>query len=353
MRVRRAVRRELAPLIEDALETPLALVGLSGGADSLALAAALAAEAPKLGFRAGALVVDHGLQPGSAEVAQRAADAARALGLAPVVVRRVVVRDAGGPEAAARDARYAAFEDVAEELGASAVLTAHTRDDQAEQVLLALARGSGSRSIAGIPAVRVLRGGAVLLRPLLGSDPEVTRATTVAACRELGLDPWSDPHNEDPAFARVRVRSALLPALARELGPGVAAGLARSADLAREDADALDAWAGRVVAGLAASDASDASAEGPPVAPTGQPSFVIDERGIAELEALPAAVRQRVIHRVAGEIFGSGLSREHTLAVARLLTHWRGQGAVFVPGVRVTRTPGELRFARQEGSPRG
>lgn len=362
MRVRRAVRRELAPLIEDALETPLALVGLSGGADSLALAAALAAEAPKLGFRAGALVVDHGLQPGSAEVAQRAADAARALGLAPVVVRRVVVRDAGGPEAAARDARYAAFEDVAEELGASAVLTAHTRDDQAEQVLLALARGSGSRSIAGIPAVRVLRGGAVLLRPLLGSDPEVTRATTVAACRELGLDPWSDPHNEDPAFARVRVRSALLPALARELGPGVAAGLARSADLAREDADALDAWAGRVVAGLAASDASnaadaadaaDASAESPSAAPTGQPSFVIDERGIAELEALPAAVRQRVIHRVAGEIFGSGLSREHTLAVARLLTHWRGQGAVFVPGIRVTRTPGELRFARQEGSPRG
>lgn len=355
MKVRRAVRRVLAGLRAADSGTPLALVGLSGGADSLALAAALAAEAPKLRFRAGALVVDHGMQSGSADVAQRAADAARALGLTPVVVRRVVVRDAGGPEAAARDARYAAFEDVSEELGASAVLTAHTRDDQAEQVLLALARGSGSRSIAGIPAARVLRGGAMLFRPLLGDDPEVTRATTVAACRELDLDPWSDPHNADPAFARVRVRTALLPALARELGPGVAAGLARSADLAREDADALDAWAGRVVAALAGTDerAAAAAAGGSAAAPTGQLTFVIDERGIAELEALPAAVRQRVIHRVAGEVFGSGLSREHTLAVARLLTHWRGQGAVFVPGIRVTRTPGELRFARQEGSPRG
>ncbi|MBP6685590.1 MAG: tRNA lysidine(34) synthetase TilS, partial [Leucobacter sp.] len=250
MRVRLAVRRALDGLTDTAGESPLLLVGLSGGADSLALAAALAAEAPRLAVRAGALVIDHGLQPGSARTAERAADAARNLGLDPVVVRSVEVGSVGGPESAARDARYAAFAEIAREYGAFAILTAHTRDDQAEQVLLALARGSGTRSIAGIPAIRHLEGGVLLVRPLLGADPEVGRMTTVAACRELGLSVWDDPHNTDRAYARVRVREVLLPVLVEELGRGVRAGLARSADLAREDAEALDAWAATVAAEL-------------------------------------------------------------------------------------------------------
>lgn len=388
MQVRRAVRRSLASLHPQDLAgthaptARLALVGLSGGADSLALAAALAAEAGAAGWRAGALVVDHALQEGSAATAERAAEQARALGLDPVVVRRVAVRSGSGPEAAAREARYAAFEEVAAELGAAAILAAHTRDDQAEQVLLALARGSGTRSIAGIPPIRTLSDTCVLQRPLLAAEPGVTRATTVAACAELGLAPWSDPHNADPTYARVRVRERALPALARELGPGVTAGLARSADLAREDAEALDAWAESAVAelaglaelaarGLAGSaargmdrGAADPGAPAEPAetpAPTETPTptatpvsapYVLGEAGIALLAALPAAVRQRAIHRIARDEFGASLSREHTLAIAALVTHWRGQGPAFVAGIRATRSRGELRLERQLGSPR-
>lgn len=382
MQVRRAVRRSLASLHPQDLAgthaptARLALVGLSGGADSLALAAALAAEAGAAGWRAGALVVDHALQEGSAATAERAAEQARALGLDPVVVRRVAVRSGSGPEAAAREARYAAFEEVAAELGAAAILTAHTRDDQAEQVLLALARGSGTRSIAGIPPIRTLSDTCVLQRPLLAAEPGVTRATTVAACAELGLAPWSDPHNADPTYARVRVRERALPALARELGPGVTAGLARSADLAREDAEALDAWAESAVAELAglaelaargvaevAARGTDRGAADPDApaepsettAPTATPvsaPYVLGEAGIALLAALPAAVRQRAIHRIARDEFGASLSREHTLAIAALVTHWRGQGSAFVAGMRATRSRGELRLERQLGSPR-
>lgn len=329
------------------------LVGLSGGADSLALAAALAAEAASARLRAGAIVVDHALQHGSAEVAERAAAAARGLGLDPVLVRRVAVDgSSGGPEAAARSARYTAFAEAAADASAIAILTAHTRDDQAEQVLLALARGSGSRSIAGIPPLRELAppagrtprdqgdpaalnspmNGALMLRPFLGGDPEITRAVTEAACAELGLEPWRDPHNADPAYARVRVRDELLPALERALGPGVAAGLARSADLAREDADALEDWADEVIRSEVGGEAVSIAVE--------------------TLAMLPAAVRQRVIHRIAGRGFGAALSRDHTLAIAALVTDWRGQGPTHVPGVVVTRSGGALVFERQPGSPR-
>lgn len=361
MQIRWAVRRSLATLRATDTGDPLALVGLSGGADSLALAAAVAAEAGKAGVRAGALVVDHGLQTGSDRVAEAAAAQARELGLAPVVVRRVEVASAGGPEAAAREARYAAFSAVATEVGAAAVLTAHTRDDQAEQVLLALARGSGTRSIAGIPGRRPLAAGVELVRPLLGDDPEISRATTEAACAELGLSPWHDPHNRDTSYARVRVRETVLPTLADELGPGAVAGLARSADLAREDADALDDWAGRVVDVLLLPAGADRlscklqQTQGTGDDPDGSAAqrWRIDAEGVAVLGGLPAAVRQRAIHRLARERFGVTLTREHTLRIAALVTHWAGQGPVFVPGIRVTRAGGELTFEPQRGSPRG
>ncbi|WP_053382819.1 tRNA lysidine(34) synthetase TilS [Leucobacter celer] len=317
---------------------PLVLVALSGGADSLALAAAAAYEAPRAEIRAGAVIVDHGLQAGSADVAARAAEQAEDLGLDPVVVRRVeVARDRGdGPESAARDARYAAFAEAAAAVGAAAVLTAHTRDDQAEQVLLGIARGSGSRSLAGIPRLRELAAtgpgtGAVILRPFLGERPAVTRAITEDACAEQGLEPWHDPHNDDPAYTRVRVRRSVLPVLERELGPGVAESLARTADLAREDADALDALAAETLeeivehaeAGIAVS--------------------------LAALAANPPALRYRIIRAVARAEFGAQLSREHTLAVAELVTSWRGQGPIDVPGASVRRERGRLVFtARAE-----
>lgn len=341
-RARLAVRRAFTGLLGvEQAEFPLALVGLSGGADSLALAAAMSGEARQLGIRVGAVIVDHGLQEGSAEIARRAALVARSLGLDPIVTHRVEVSGAGdGPEAAARRARYEAFAEVAAATGARWIATAHTRDDQAEQVLLALARGSGLRSLSGIPIMRELGDGITLVRPFLGGDPEITRADTLATCAEAGLSPWHDPQNEDPAYTRVRVRHTLLPVVAQELGSGVAANLARTADLAREDADALDAWALTVVHEIVdpAPDGDD------------------DERRIPAayftmLRALPAAVRQRVIHRIASEL-GASLHREHVLSAAALITHWRGQGPAFVPGLSIERSREALVFRVQHGSPR-
>ncbi|UPW08395.1 tRNA lysidine(34) synthetase TilS [Gordonia terrae] len=206
-------------------------VGLSGGPDSLALTAA----AVGAGLDVTALVVDHGLQPGSAQVARTAADAAGALG-ARVEVLPVRVGRRGGLEAAARDARYAAL-DAAR--GDRPVLLGHTADDQAETVLLGLARGSGARSIAGMRVWKNPWG-----RPFLG----VRRQQTLAACTELGLAAHHDPHNRDPRFTRVRLRSEVLPLLEDTLHGGVVEALCRTAAGVRADNDALDDWAARVLA---------------------------------------------------------------------------------------------------------
>lgn len=310
--LRRAVRGLLP-------EAGLVLVGLSGGADSLALAAATAFEAPRAGLTAGAVIVDHGLQAGSAGTAADAADQARRLGLDPVLVVPVTVTDAGdGPEAAARTARYAAFESALAATGAVAVLLGHTLDDQAESVLLGLARGSGATSLQGMAPVS-----GPYRRPLLG----IRRTQTRQACRDAGLFVWSDPQNTDPRYARVRVRERVLPVLEDELGPGIAEALGRTAETLREDADALDALVVELVRGIC--ETTDAGVGVPVGALAGQ----------------PAAVRQRMIrHVVAGE-FGVALERSHTLAAARLVTHWHGQKALDLPGVRVERLGGMLVFS--------
>ena len=215
----------------------LVLAACSGGADSLALAAALAHAAPRLGLRCGGVTVDHGLQDGSDAQAARVAATLGAMGLDPVRRVRVTVDGlpgAGGPEAAARQARYTALDQVAHETGAAVVLLGHTLDDQAETVLLGLARGSGTRALAGMPARR-----GRFRRPLLG----LSRATLREACLAQRLDPWDDPHNGDPSFARVRVRHQVLPALEEALGPGIAGALARSAAQLSADCEALDAIA--------------------------------------------------------------------------------------------------------------
>ncbi|PZG10624.1 tRNA lysidine(34) synthetase TilS [Nonomuraea aridisoli] len=306
--VRRAVREALADVQRDAL----VLAACSGGADSLALAAALGFVAARMGLRGGLLTVDHRLQAGSAERARTVAEiGSRDLGLDPAEVLTVTVGAAGGPEAAAREARYAALAEAADRLGAGAVLLGHTRDDQAETVLLGLARGSGPRSLSGMAAVT-----GRYRRPFLG----LPRATTVAACAALGLDPWDDPHNDDPRFTRVRVRRRVLPVLEAELGPGVAEALARTANMAREDADALDEWAESAYQNCAL---SDIGAAGKPV-----------ELSVAELETLPDAVRRRVLRRAAlaaGAPSGA-LFATHVLAVDRLVTRWHGQKAVDLPG---------------------
>ncbi|MGO2004791.1 tRNA lysidine(34) synthetase TilS [Arthrobacter rhombi] len=213
------------------------LIGCSGGADSLALAAAASFLAAKQQLRVGAIIVDHGLQTGSADVAHRAANQLRGLGLEPVLVRRVA--PAGTSEAEARSARYAAFEQALADTGATGVLLGHTLDDQAEQVLLGLARGSGTRSLAGMPAAR-----GPYVRPLLG----LRRADTEAICAHEGLDYWVDPTNADTSLLRNRVRHELLPLLEDALGPGLAEALARTATLTRRDADHLEAEAAEVAA---------------------------------------------------------------------------------------------------------
>jgi tRNA(Ile)-lysidine synthase len=287
----------------DIAEGDLVLAAVSGGADSLALAAAVAWVGPKLSLQVGAVTVDHGLQAGSGERADAVARQCADVGLARVFTVAATVTDRGdGPEAAARRARYDVMAAVASREGASAVLTGHTLDDQAETVLLGLARGSGARSLAGMPPSTDIHG-ALLLRPFLGTR----RTTTAAACAALGLEPWEDPHNADVRFTRTRVRHEALPVLEQALGPGVAEALARTADLLRADADALDALA-------------DAAAA--------------DDLAVAELAGLPHAVRTRVLRRaaIAAGASGSALSRAHVDELDRLVVDWRGQGPVNLPG---------------------
>ncbi|MBC7402244.1 MAG: tRNA lysidine(34) synthetase TilS [Microbacteriaceae bacterium] len=305
--------REASSTGEDAL----VLVALSGGPDSLALAAATAFEALRAGIRVGAVIVDHGLQPGSADVAAQAARQARELGLDPVIVKTVIVGAEGGPEAAARTARYSALAAVARETGATRMLLGHSRDDQAESVLLGLARGSGLGSIKGMAPES-----GIYLRPLLA----VSRVTTVQFCFDSGLQPWSDPQNDDERFARVRVRKSVLPMLERELGPGFAEALARTADLAREDTDALDQFAADQLEELA--DHAEAGIS----------------LAARALQHNPPALRQRIIRATVLAEFGVSLSRTQTLEVSRLVTDWHGQAAITLPGISVERVGGLLHF---------
>ncbi|MFH8375357.1 tRNA lysidine(34) synthetase TilS [Streptomyces cyaneofuscatus] len=306
------------PTLPDRPAAPLVLVACSGGADSMALASALAFEARKLDVRAGGITVDHNLQPGSGLRAAEVVTRLAAMDLDPVEAVAVHVGREGGPEAAARDARYAALDAAAERHGAAAVLLGHTRDDQAETVLLGLARGSGIRSLSGMAAASGPAGR--YRRPFLQLD----RQTARKACLVQSIPVWDDPHNIDPAYTRSRLRHEGLPALEKALGKGVVEALARTAQLSRDDADALDTWA--------------AEAE----------LAVRDETGrleCAKLYVLPPAVRRRVLRRAvieAGAPAGSLFAR-HLEEVDRLITGWRGQRAINLPGrVEARRQGGRL-----------
>ncbi|OBG28291.1 tRNA lysidine(34) synthetase TilS [Mycobacterium sp. 852002-51057_SCH5723018] len=265
-------------------------VALSGGPDSLALTAVAAPLRPTT-----ALIVDHGLQADSAAVAETARRQALDVGCVAAQVLQVKVGAEGGPEAAAGAARYAALGSQRD----GAVLLAHTLDDQAETVLLGLGRGSGVRSIAGMRPHDP-----PWCRPLLG----MRRAATHAACRELGLTAWQDPHNSDRRFTRARLRLDVLPQLEDVLGGGVAEALARTATALREDTELLDALAEQARPGV-------------------QEDSGLRARALAEL---PDPVRRRVIRGWLMAGGATGLTDKQIRGVDALVTSWRGQGGVAV-----------------------
>ena len=317
--IRRAVRAALAALPEPPTTV---IVALSGGADSLALAAATAFEVRAAGIGVRSVTVDHGLQDESERVAAEAAAKASALGIEALVERVVVGESGEGPEADARAARYAALRRVARAEDAP-VLLGHTLDDQAETVLLGLSRGSGAGSLQGMAPVRMDDDGTTWIRPLLA----VRRETTRAACAAEGLEPWDDPHNADPRYLRVRAREHVLPVLETELGPGIAEALARTAEQLREDAEAFDEMIHETIEDIVEHAEAGISVSA------------------AALAANPAALRNRVIRLVVQSEFGVGLTRAQTVEVARLVTDWSGQGPIDLPGCTAARAGGRIVFA--------
>lgn len=283
----------------------LILVAVSGGADSLALAEAAKLEADKLALNLLGVTVDHQLQVGSDLQAE---SVVKQLSF-PCLIEKVKVEITDGVEASARRARYEALARVAKEKGAVAVLLGHTKDDQAETVLLGLARGSGARSLSGMAAET-----GIYRRPFLN----ITRAQTLAACKELKLNPWQDPHNDDLSFLRVRVRKEVLPMMEKNLGPGISDALVRSANLLRDDADALD----KLAADFWREDNS---------------------LTISALEALPKAIRTRVLRLALFEKGVMQLTADQIGQVDALISNWKGQGEVSLPsGVKVSRISGRL-----------
>jgi tRNA(Ile)-lysidine synthase len=286
------------------------VVGVSGGADSIALLKAAVHVGKELDLRVGAVIINHQIQDNAFDVAQKAAELSRQLGAQSVEIIPVSVatgKGSGGLEAAARDARRSAFETHAAVHDVKAVLLGHTQDDQAETVILGLARGSGARSLSGMQTIDGL-----YRRPFLWLSRDLVRATVA------NLEIYEDPHNDDSHFARVRVRREVLPVLERELGKGIIGSLARTADMLHDDADALDAFA------------MDA---------------MTDE--IEELQFLDRAVRTRVLRMLAlrAGALANDLTRDHVLAIDQLITDWRGQGPLNLPGnVDVSRAHGKLIF---------
>lgn len=304
-------RRQLRELFAgQAIANDTVLVGFSGGADSLALLAAVAFEAKKFSIEPIAVIIDHGLQENSQSVALNAKLTAESLGV-KAIIRKVSVGTEGGLENAAREARYQAFSEVKEELNASYLLLGHNLNDQAESVLLGLMRGSGPRSIAGMQEVTDW-----ILRPFLTISGEQLRQ----ACEDQGLEFWDDPHNDDPRFARVEIRK-ILNELEASGSAGVIESLARTAEQMQE----AEAIIQPLIEGLVSEIEDKSSVE------------------IEFLEKLDTAYRRRVIHRLA-VLNSAELARVHVLEIEKLVTNWHGQKPLNLPGITVSRVGTHLHF---------
>ncbi len=307
-----AIRNAVRPFLEKLEAGDSFLVAVSGGADSLALAQALVIESQPLALNPIAITIDHQLQENSHQQAEKVAEQLKEIGYGQIIIKKVVVATDSGLEAGARDARYSAINQSVEETKAVKVFLGHTNNDQAETVLLGLARGSGARSLSAMAAEN-----GIYLRPLL----TITREETEEACNEWGLQVWNDPHNLNTEFTRVKVRREVIPYLEEHLDPGISRALVRTASLLRDDADALDLWAAR--------EAIDLECE--------------------RLAQLPKAIRTRIIRKAA---FAAGatpgrLTFEQIGAIDALICAWKGQGAVSLAGgVKVERISGRLSLSR-------
>ena len=303
------IRKAVKPWLTDSSQT--ILFGCSGGADSMALALALLLESNRT--KVIPVVVDHGLQSGSAQITAQTISKLKDIGYTQIESAIAQVKITDGLEASARRARYQIFNQFIDSHQPKYFLLAHTLNDQAESVLLGLARGSGARSLAGMAVENN-----VYVRPLL----KISRQMTEAACVEAGMTFWSDPHNQDLKFARVRVRKNVLPALEENLGPGITEALVRSADLLRDDADALDGFALKFFNQVDSTNLD-----------------------VNDLERLPKAIRTRVLRLAiykAGAPMGT-LTAEHISAAEALISQWHGQKEVSLPGnVKLLRNSGRI-----------
>ena len=326
-----------------AADAPLVLVACSGGRDSMALAAVSHIVCTSMGVRCGAVIVDHGLQAGSEQVASEAADRCRALGLGPVIVRNATVQARGeGLEAAARQARYDELCAAAHESGAIAVLLAHTMDDQAETVLIGLLRSRGVDALAGMPQV-FTRSGVTFARPLL----TLTRDETTGLCEDLGVEYWDDPTNGDAVDGelpndyplRSRVRHDLLPAIERFAGFNVTRHFAESAQLARMDKEYLDQRSDEVMG--EAVTAVDRPVSSAAVSTDTPRACAADDTndsghgiglmiGVKRIAREPEAIRLRVIAHALSQA-GVNASAAQIAAIDRLVVDWHGQGGVSLP----------------------
>ncbi|MGO9877727.1 MAG: tRNA lysidine(34) synthetase TilS [Acidimicrobiia bacterium] len=300
-------RRSIAPWVarvgsvDDLAPGAPTVVGCSGGTDSLALLALARAR----DLDVVAVYVDHGLRPGTAHDAHVVQQAAAEVGAAARVVA-VHVDPSANVEARARDARYAALERAADETHADAILVGHTRDDQAETVLLALLRGSATTGLAGMAAVR-----GRIRRPLL----DLRRADTAEICARLRWAPVCDPMNDELHHRRVWLRREVMPHLVRGAHRDLAEVLARQAAVLRDDDELLDALA----------------AQYPP-----------DDADV--LAGLPRSLARRVVRRWFGPPAPGSAAVDAVLAVAR-----GERRAVDLPGGRrVERVGGRLHLVGRD-----
>ena len=304
--IRHAVRQALVTHTKPGQKL---LIAVSGGADSLALASATLFESKKLKLAVATVSIDHGLQKNSSKVTEQTLEKLQQIGFVECWSKKVKVGSKGGPEAAARDARYQALESIRAESDSDFIVLGHTANDQAETVLLGLTRGSGSRSLSGM-SVKTGK----LLRPLLS----IERSTTVQFCKDERISAWQDPQNKDLKFLRVRIRKVILPFLEKQLGSAVFNNLIRTGSQLQEDDQYLSDVANRAFKKIA------------------KTSSQVVTLGHAELLKLPEAIRNRVI-KSAIDYFAVDSSRTHVLAVADLVLNWHGQKPLALPGVRVER----------------